>query len=213
MIKAIIFDMDGVISDTNMMHAKIEEEIFKKNGIIIKPEELIKRFAGYKFVDIVKILGQEHEKKLDINRIVRLKKRKVFEVTKKELKPIKGAIPLIKKSYKNHELAVASASHKKYVHYTLKKLGVKKYFKAIITGDDVKHAKPNPEIFLLAAKKMNIPPKYCLVIEDGKAGMIAAKRAKMKCVGLVKNKDSKEYPADVLVEKLSRINPEKIKKL
>ncbi len=86
------------------------------------------------------------------------------------------------------------------------------YFSAIITEDVVNRTKPDPEMFLLAAKQIGVSPKNCLVFEDGIHGMQAAQRAKMKCVGLVEDK-TKNYPTKNLISSFAEINLDYIKGL
>jgi HAD superfamily hydrolase (TIGR01509 family) len=122
------------------------------------------------------------------------------------LKPIKGTIPFIKAQYEqNIPLAVASSSKIDFVQKILKELQIDKYFTVVIGGDMVKKGKPDPEIFLLASSKIQIPPKDCLVIEDGISGMTAAKEANMFCIGIVKD-INQSYPTKNLVQSLESVD-------
>ncbi|MFC2136336.1 HAD family hydrolase, partial [Bacteroidota bacterium] len=126
---------------------------------------------------------------------------------------IEGSIDLIKRlSDANYSLAVASASNLNYVNSVLRTLGVKNYFSYIVSGDMVSKGKPNPESFLLASSKINVPSEYCLVIEDGVSGMQAAQTGGMKCIGLVKN-INKTYPTKNLVTSLSEITQDYINQI
>jgi len=213
MIKAIIFDMDGVISDTQGIHAKIESKILSMNGIKISPEYITKHFAGIKTEVFLKEILKTKNVKADLNYLLKYKWREMRRQVK-NIKEIEGAKNLIKYFYKrDYILAVASSSNKKFIKSVLKKLKILKYFKVIISSDEVKNSKPNPEIFLLVSKKLLIQPNNCLVIEDGIAGMKAAKKAKMKCIGLIDNKNHSKYPTNLLVKKLKQINPNFIKKI
>lgn len=107
-------------------------------------------------------------------------------------------------------MAVASASNLKYVESVLKTLGIIDLFGFVATGDMVSKGKPDPEIFLLAASKINIAPEHCLVIEDGRSGMTAAIAGNMKCIGLVPDRNG-SYPTQNLIESLSEITDEYIK--
>lgn len=80
--------------------------------------------------------------------------------------------------------ALASSGTREYIHLALKKLKLTRYFDAVVSGEELKHGKPHPETFLVAAKKLGIDPDDCLVIEDAKKGVIAAKRAGMTCIGV-----------------------------
>ena len=129
------------------------------------------------------------------------------ELAKISIDPINGIYELLNLlNDLDIKLAVASASEFNYVKEVLISLGVYNRFLSIVTGDMVLRGKPEPDIFLLAAKNINIQPSDCLVIEDGISGMTAASRADMKCIGLVKNIDFDKYPTKNQVLSLLDIN-------
>ena len=204
MIKGIIFDMDGVISDTQKLHSKIESEIFSKFGVNLSPEEITERYAGVKLKDFfTKVLMG---KGCNIEELILEKRRRMREAAEISVDEINGSHNLIKTLHKNNfKLAVASASQKKYVEIVLKKLKVIDFFDAIVGGDMVKKGKPDPESFLLASSKIGVAPENCLVIEDGISGMNAAIAGGMKCIGLVEDKNKKIYPTKNLVISLHEI--------
>lgn len=213
MIKGIIFDMDGVISDTQKLHAKVESELLSRHGVNLTPEEITKKYAGVRTKDFFKDLLDKTNKKYDLDEVMKENWDRMAELAKISVDEVDGAKDLIKKFYAfGFPMAVGSASNYSYVVAVLEKLNVKQYFKAIVAGDLVKKGKPNPEIFLTAAKKIGISPEECLVIEDGAHGMTAAKKAKMKCIGLVKNKDE-EYPTKNLVTSLRQISLEYLREI
>lgn len=213
MIKAVIFDMDGVISDTQKDHSRLEVEILKRYGVKISSKELIEKYAGVKVREIFERLLKENGKPFDLDKIVEEKRKMMMDLAEIGVEPIVGSPYLIEKLHDaGFKLAVGSASHKNYVEKILEKLKVRKYFSFLSTGDQVKEGKPSPDIFLFAAKGLGISPEECLVIEDARNGMLAAKNAKMKCIGLVERKEA-GYPADILVTSLKEITPEMIKKL
>jgi HAD superfamily hydrolase (TIGR01509 family) len=205
--------MDGVISDTQNLHAQVEHELLGKFGIDISPEEITEKYAGAKTKDFIDELLNKAGKDHDMDQIMKNKWFRMEELAGGSIKSIHGSIELIKEFY-NHgfSLAVASASDIEYVKEVLTSLGVIDYFEAVIGGDMVKKGKPDPEIFLLAASKIGINPEDCLVIEDGHAGMEAAARAGMKCIGLVSDK-KKEYPTKNIVTSLSEITLDYIEQL
>ncbi len=203
--KAIIWDMDGVISDTQRLHALVESELLARYGINLTPEEITAKYAGRRTADFfVELLKEKGAKGYNVDELMKEKWERATALLD-ELKAIPGVIKLIKEanSY-NVPQAVASASGKKYVDAVLTKLGVINYFKAIITGDQVSKGKPDPEIFLKAASAMSVKPNDCVVVEDGRSGMTGAKKAGMLCVGLVYDKE--DYPADILVNSLTNLN-------
>ncbi len=206
MIKGVIFDMDGVISDTQKFHAQIESELLSKFGINIAPDEITKKYAGVKTRQFFDELLKQQNIAYNLDKLMEEKWKKMESIASKSIEEIPGSIKLIKRfAEDNLPLAVASASNLKYVKSVLEALGVINYFDAIIGGDMVSRGKPDPESFLLAASKINILPEECLVIEDGISGMLAAKTANMKCIGLVK--DTKlSYPTENTILSLDEIS-------
>ena len=198
---AVIFDMDGVISDTQKVHAKIESELLAKHGVQISPEEVTRKYAGVKTSEFFHELLDR-----DVDEIMQEKCARMAELAKQGIEPMAGSVELIKMlGEKGVKMAVASASNYAYVIEVLTFLGVENCFETIVSGDQVSKGKPDPESFLLAAERMEVSPFYCIVIEDGKSGMIAAKKVGMKCIGLVED-ESKDYPADILVKSMEEID-------
>lgn len=205
MIKGIIFDMDGVISDTQKLHSLVECELLNRHGIDITPDEITGKYAGVRTKEFFDILLKQCGQEYDLEELIKEKWIKMEKLTAESVDEIPGSINLIKMFHKNGlPLAVASASNLKYVQSVLGALGISDYFHSLVSGDMVSKGKPDPEIFLLAASKINIRPENCLVIEDGISGMIAAKSANIRCVGLIQDKQ-KEYPTKNLVSSLSEI--------
>lgn len=204
-IKGIIFDMDGVISDTQCIFSKIQSSLFEKLNISISPEQITRKYAGMNTREFFKQVLNDFNVQYDIDLLLEEMWNTMYENIEGNLKPIKGTIPFIKYYYaKNIPLAVASSSKIDFVKKVLKGLEIDNYFTAIVGGDMVKKGKPDPEIFLLAASKIQIPPNDCLVIEDGISGMTAAKDANMFCIGLVKDVNQ-TYPTKNLVKSLNEV--------
>jgi len=213
MTNAVIFDMDGVISATQSIHADVESEFLARHGVFITPEELSTRFAGVKDEDQFKILLGDKLNPSEIEAFITDKWTHLLNIAN-EVEAVPGAIELIHDLHQRlFPLAVASASISNYVETILKHLGVFDCFSAIICGDMVAHGKPHPEIFLMAAEKLGVQPSECVVIEDGAAGMEAAKAAGMKCIALIDD-DSRELPpVTKTVTSLSELSPTVIRDL
>ena len=120
---------------------------------------------------------------------------------------IDGALELIKKLSKKYVLALASGSPKHIIEDTVKFFDIEKYFKFIISGETIENCKPAPDIFLITAENIDINPENCVVIEDSANGVLAAKRAGMKCIGYVNLNSGKQdlSLADKKVKHLSEI--------
>lgn len=191
MIEAVIFDMDGVIIDSEPMHREVENDIFKSLGISMAINEH-DSFCGKTMKSMWSILKDKYKLSNSVDELVNTKRENFFKYLKlqKELKPIEGIPELIDSLYKNkYKLAVASSSPMEIIDFIIKSYGLDKYFNVIITGESIAKSKPEPDIFLHAAEKLKVEPHKCIVIEDSHNGATAAKRAGMKCIGF-KNPNS-----------------------
>ncbi|MCK5641893.1 MAG: HAD family phosphatase [Gammaproteobacteria bacterium] len=197
--------MDGVISDTQKLHSKIESELLARYDVHITPENITKKYSGIRTKEFFYELLKNQKLEYNLDTLMNEKWNKMKKSALSSVDAIEGSVDLIKKLFsKNYALAVASASNLNYVQSVLKTLGIIDYFSYIVSGNMVSKGKPNPESFLLAASKIKVTPEKCLVIEDGVSGMEAAKSANMKCIGLVNDKN-KSYPTENLVVSLSEI--------
>lgn len=204
MIKGIIFDMDGVVSDTQKLHSQVEANLLQRYNIKITAAEITIKYSGVRTREFFDDLLKKQNKDYDLDSLMLEKWSQMEEFASKSVEAINGSIELIQNLAKRYPLALASASNLNYVKTVLQTLNIIDCFSYIVSGDMVKKGKPDPESFLLAAAKINIAPENCLVIEDGVSGMQAAIIANMKCIGLVKDKN-KKYPTKHLVSNLSEI--------
>lgn len=202
--------MDGVVSDTQKLHAQVESEILARFGIKITPEEITRRFAGVKDTEFWNELLGGNNKNYSLEGVIREKWEKMNALQSDLIVEIPGASKLIPRLQEDgFRMAIASASRQAYVKKVIGALGFEQYFEHLIGGDMVSKGKPDPESFLLAASKLKVAPQSCLVIEDGISGMHAAKAAGMSCIGLVGD-THREYPTEFLVRDLDEITSEYI---
>jgi HAD superfamily hydrolase (TIGR01509 family) len=141
------------------------------------------------------------------------KEKILFNLLRDNVKPTKGATHLLMKlRRKNIKLAIASSSHKKLIDYLLEQMGIAGCFDFVVASEDVARGKPDPETFLKAANGLSASPDECLVIEDSKLGVEAAKKAGMKCIGYRNphsgNQDLSE--ADIVIDNFSELNLEQL---
>lgn len=205
-IKAVIWDMDGVLSDTQKFHAEAESLLLEDFQIFIKPENITKEYAGVAdekmFAEIFLKYGRKNQ---NLKELIFQKWNLMKKITNDRIEAIPHATKLVKKlKENNYSLAIASASNTNFIMHVLNSLKVEHYFDAIVSAQEVINGKPAPDIFLLAAQKINTKPEDCLVLEDGISGMIGAKKAGMLSIGLVEKKSIKT-PADINIEKLEEI--------
>ncbi len=207
-IKAVIFDMDGVISDSQPIHAGLEELLLKEHGINLSADYLTMNYAGIPDRECARMIFAEYGKEVDLNKFVENKWARILEFAKGRIVAIEGAVDLIEKLKKNNFLlAVASSSIPEFIDLVLSELKVKDKFDVLTSGKEVKLGKPSPDIFLLTARKLGVSPQECLVIEDAEHGVVAAKKAGMKCVWLTNRETlpNNEYRADIIVRSLKEL--------
>ena len=205
MITDVIWDLDGTISDTQHFHAEAESRLLQRYGIRLPAQDITHRYAGVKTSEFFRALLQENgHDDVDADALEAEKWDFMLASAEKGVTQIPGAVQLIYALQQaGIRQAIGSASILRYVDTVLQKLDIYGVFDAIVTGDQVAKGKPDPEIFLTAAKRMSANPLECMVIEDGQSGMLAARRAGMTCVGLVNPGDKRAYPAQYRIPSLS----------
>jgi beta-phosphoglucomutase family hydrolase len=217
MIKGLIFDMDDTLVDSLRVHRAAFKQALKNHKADISkiPEEVEATFPGRKGIEIAKYMVEYFS--LDITPEALVKERnELVEESLKKVKPMPGFYKLMSfLNKKTIKFALASSGTRAHIKTTLKAVNIENSFDAIVSGDEVHKSKPEPDIFLLAAKKLNLNPEECAVIEDAFSGIRAAKKAGMKAIGIyhkqpVTKQDLSE--ADVILDNLGEIE-EKIKEL
>lgn len=208
-MKAVIFDMDGVIIDSEPIHFEVDMQTMKDFGCNISKEELNK-YVGttnkYMYTDIKNNYKIDKSVEEIINYRSEMAKRKVIE---SDLIPIQGIRELLKDlKNKNIPAAIASSSPRDFIEVVVSKFGLEDYFSCILSGEEVENGKPAPDIYVETSKKLGIPPKECTVIEDSKNGVLAAKEAGMKCIGFknINSGDQDLSKADCIVNSILDIN-------
>ena len=185
MLKAVLFDMDGVIVDTEPLHHKAYFRMFNEVNIDVS-EELYQSFTGQSTINICKFLCHNFKLKYDPTELVMLK-RKAFKdlfFNDPDLKLIDGVRNLIEDYYYNNlTLILASSASMNTINNVFSRFELDKYFKAKLSGADLKKSKPHPEIFINAAIASGFNKENCIVIEDSTNGIRAAYDAKIYCIG------------------------------
>ncbi|MBW2974301.1 HAD family phosphatase [Candidatus Woesearchaeota archaeon] len=218
MKNTVIFDLDGVITDSEPLRYATYRKLFRDNYGVNLPEKMDKRMIGKSQKGKkMRALLNRYNLKGDIKELIQKRAVLLDEASSKKenIKPINGLFELLK-SLQSHKfkLAIASSSGYSYVTNILDCLGLKDVFEAIVTGEMVDKGKPNPDIFLLAAKKLGKKSKDCVVIEDSYNGIAAAKAANMKVIAITTYFSRKELSsADMFVDDLSQIKLSDIKNI
>ncbi len=217
MIKAVIFDMDGVIIDSEPVYHRVEKKLFKRLGIKISEDEHYS-FVGMSMDLIWENILEKNKLKLNKEELIKLHTDNMIGSFQNEekLTPLPNLVEFIEKLIDNNfKIALASSSSRILIDIILKKLEIKNFFEVIVSGEDVENGKPFPDIFLLTAKHLGCKLSECLVIEDSKNGVSAAKKANMKCIGF-KNSNSGMQDlsaADMIIGNFSALDVKDIRSL
>ena len=216
MIKAIIFDFDGVIFDSEPLHFEACYIVFKKYGITLDYDEYFAHYVGLSDKEIFPKVLSTHQMPLqqdEINQLIEMKIDTYYEIvnTKNDLHPIDGIHEFLAMTHQHHlKIAICSGSKRKEIDIALLKLSngsLKKYFQIIVTIDNLSQGKPSPEGYLYTAKQLNIHPKNCLAIEDSPHGIKAAKAANMEVIALLTTSSvDKLSQADKIVKDFYHLN-------
>ncbi|OGD95032.1 hypothetical protein A3B52_03240, partial [Candidatus Curtissbacteria bacterium RIFCSPLOWO2_01_FULL_41_28] len=188
MIKAVIYDMDDLMVNSYALHIEASDRVFQRHGVDQKkvPEHIRAGLVGMRVSDILKYLVDYL--KLDVNlENLQEKRSAIFlDLVNKNLKTMPGLLQSLKLFKKNKfKIALASSGTKKYINVVLAKFKIADYFDVIVSGDDIKRGKPDPEIFSVAVKKLGLKPEETLVLEDATNGIEAAKSAGCKCIAVI----------------------------
>ncbi len=208
MIKAVIFDMDGVIIDSEPLHYESDLLTLKHFGIEISPEAL-NQYVGVSNRVMWEDLKEKYNLAASVDQLLEKQScTKQHLIGSKKLEPITG-IPGLLEEIKNAgvKIGLASSSDRSFIEMILNSLGIIGFFEVIVSGDEIKKSKPEPDIFLKAAEELKVNPNDCLVIEDSQHGVKAAGLAGMQCIGF-QNPNSGTHDlslADVVVTSITEI--------
>jgi beta-phosphoglucomutase len=208
-VDAVIFDMDGVLVDTEPIHMMVEQFIFQELGIqvgMLYHQTFIGRSSKEMWADIITNYGL----RTSVQELV-IRKRELYmqELESMPELPVMPGVKLLleRLQINNKKLALASSSAMPNIRYIISRTGLEAYFQVVVSGDDLPRSKPDPAIFLQAADLLDAHPSTCIVIEDAPAGVQAARSAGMKCVGLLGNGHYKQdiSGADLIISQYAEL--------
>ncbi len=183
-IKGLIFDLDGTLVNSMNMHAEVWKEIFAENEVALNAE-LIHDFAGVPNRELVNILNDKLGTNLD-PKVIGEEKEKRTEASLSKTQAIIPTVEIVDFYYTKLPLAIATGAVFSNAEATLKAINIFDKFNAIVTASDNVKGKPDPEIFLEAANRINVEASSCLVFEDSDAGLKGAKNAGMQTIDVRK---------------------------
>lgn len=209
MITSIIFDMDGVLIDSQPMHYTADEITLEHFGVAAD-RRLLERYAGTTNPDRYQSFKELFHMPQTVDEMVGFREKAIMDyVQAHALKAIDGVAGLLESiRAAGLKTAVASSSSYDYIYVVLHKLGLAPYFDHVVSGEDMKKGKPAPDIFLKTATVLNSLPESCVVIEDSGNGVLAANRAGMKVVGFVNPSSGQQdlSTATLVVDRFDKMN-------
>ena len=208
-LQCIIFDMDGVIIDSEEIHKKAYYETFISIGVDVS-DQLYKTLTGSSTINAFQKLVSHFNLDLNPEELVLIKREKYVNFFENDptIHLVKGVEEFIKHSFnKGYTLILASSSAMVNIDRVFNRFNLNSYFTAKISGADLKASKPHPEIFINAAKAARVSPTECFVIEDSTNGIMAAKAAGIYCIGYdSKHSKNQDYSqADLVIQDFNEV--------
>ena len=177
----LIFDCDGTLIDSMPAHYVAWYTVMEKHGIEF-PEDRFYALGGVPIKNIIELLANEAGKTLDIDQVAEEKENMFIEKMKDEAAPVKEVVEIAKQNLGVLPMAVASGSANWAIEIELKQFGIYDWFDAIVGCDDVVKHKPEPDVFLEAARRIGVDPRKCCAFEDSDIGIRAARSAGMDVI-------------------------------
>ncbi len=224
-LRAIIFDFNGVLVDDEPIHLEMFQEVLREKGLTLTEKEYYERYLGLDDRGCFKLIFRDHGMSLDENALAELIRQKAAcyrAAVQKRIIVFPGVKELIPTLSRRFRLAVASGALRSEIDMILEGITLKKYFQVIVSTEDVSEGKPSPEIFVKALALLNqgerntesIGRSECLVIEDSKEGILAARRAGLKCLAVTNSHPAEELTdADAVVGSLQEVTIPYLEKL
>src|SRR6266498_6021199 len=191
-IRAAIFDLDGVLADSEPLINAAAIAMFKENGLSVQPTDFLP-FVGAGEDRYIGGVAEKYRFPLDLTAAKRRTYEMYLSLVPSQLEAFPGAYNLVLACRQAHlRVAVASSADKIKVVANLQKINLPlEFWDTVVVGEQVKHKKPAPDIFLAAAQSLNMKPEVCVVVEDAVNGIQAAKAAGMRCVAVAQT-----FPAE-----------------
>ena len=213
---ALIFDVDGVVADTETLNARASVLMMRQlYDTEVQPEEY-REFVGTGDERYVEGVAEKHGVSIDTEAAVERRKQNFFELLKEHPLPaMPGVMAIVQAARVSADvgLAIATSGNADKQFPVIEGTGLKlEWFDAVITGDDVTEKKPDPQIYLVTAEKLGVEPARCIVFEDAPAGVASAKAAGMTCVAVTSSVDAdKLADADLVVDSLAEVSLAKLR--
>lgn len=205
---SFVFDMDGVIVDTNPYHKIALREFAAKYGYSLSEEELIKKIYGRTNKEWIPNLFQRALTPEDVARFGEEKEQLFRDLYEKDIAEVKGLTRFLEQAVAlDVKLAIGTSAPRSNVDFVLKHTGIEKFFSVILDESHVSHGKPNPEIYINCAAALHHPAAHCIVFEDSLSGVAAGRAAGSPVVGVATTHTAEELGTKVVIRDFTEITP------
>jgi HAD superfamily hydrolase (TIGR01509 family) len=208
---AFVFDMDGVIVDTNPYHKITLRQFAEKYGYQLSEEELLKKIYGRTNKEWIPNLFGRALSSTEVAAFGEEKEKMFRDLYKNDMKPLAGLREFLDRM---DELKIPSAigtsAPRANLDFILDELGLRKYFPITLDEADVTHGKPNPEVYIKCAARLNMPPAQCIVFEDSLSGIASARAAGCPVVGCATTHTAQELATKVTIRDFTEMSPSEI---
>ena len=226
LLRAVIFDFDGIIVDSEPLILKLTQEMAALEGWAVSEDEYYHEYLALDDRGIVEQLYASHGQPLDARRrdeLVEWKAQRYQAIIHDGLPPIAGAAEFITEMARHYPLAIASGSLRVEIHHLLTKMGLREKFSVLATADDCQRSKPDPEVYLTALFRLRALPNFrdeplqseeCLAIEDAPLGVVAAQTAGFECLAIAHSRPAQELQhADLVASDFAAVDLRAIRAL
>jgi sugar-phosphatase len=210
MIEAVIFDLDGLLIDSEPLWQEAEILVFKQVNLVLT-SELCRQTQGLRIDEVVNYWYRQYPwanlSKLEVEELIVSKVIELIYLKGKPLPGVAQAIAFVKNQ--NVKIALASSSASQIIQAALQKLNLTEVFVEIYSAESEVLGKPHPGVYLTTAQKLNVPPQSCLALEDSLKGVLAAKAAHMKCIAIpeaIQQQNPQFAIADLILKSLEELN-------
>lgn len=207
-VSAVVFDMDGVLIDSEPLWRKAEIKVLGNYGILLTEDDC-KRLMGLRTDEVVKQILKDFDADYSVEKITREVLDAVCVLIMEDGKTVDGMFDIVKTlSDKNIPLAVATSSPMQVVNTVLEKTGLKSYFNTVVSAEKFPYGKPHPEVYLQACRLLGFSPTECVAVEDSVNGVISARASRMQVIAMpdIESKENKAFGAsDVVVSNVEEL--------
>jgi len=222
-LRAIIFDFDGIIVNSEPIIFKLTQQMASREGWTVTEEEYYRDYLALDDRGIIEHLYRSHGRPVDAARrdeLMAWKAREYEKIIRDGLPPMPGAVEFVRQAAARLTLAIASGSFRAEIEHLLGKLGLREKFAVLATADDCEKSKPEPDVYLKALARLRELPqlreepleaRHCLAIEDAPLGIVAAHAACLRCLGIASSRPLDElWEAEWVAREFKDVNLEEI---